>query len=241
MTSHRRLALFLMVWVCLAGTASVHATDWHVAPGGVDGSPGTVAEPLATLAHAVSRASSGDSILLLRGGTYYALDLNVGANLSFDAYGNGDRSIVTGSAQVSLPSTWPSNPSVRMGSVAQRVVACYVDGRFVRLARWPNVDDGFLRIDNDDEYDRIVDAELATPPGVAPGRWTGAQVRWRKWSWWWETRPIAQHSPVTTLVLDPAGNVGIDLSDPGSGYFIDNAPCTPSTTAVRSTPTATPR
>ena len=104
--------------------------------------PGTIAEPLATVAHAVGRASTGDSILLERGGTYFASDLNAGSDLSVTAYGNGPRPIVTGSVRVSLSGTWGANPSVRTGSVAQRVVACYVNGRFVRLARWPNVDDG---------------------------------------------------------------------------------------------------
>ncbi len=209
--------------LALIGNSGVgYATDWHVAPDGVDGAAGTIVNPLATLAYAVSRASAGDSILLERGGRYFASDLNVGSNLRVSVYGSGAQPIVTGSVRVNLPGTWGSNPSVRTGSVPSRVVACYVDGRFVRMARWPNVEDGFLRNDNDNEYDRIVDAELATRPGAAPGRWTGAQVRWRKWSWWWETRPISQHGSVNTLVLDPAGNVGINLSDPGSGYFIDN-------------------
>ena len=198
------------------------ASDWHVAPGGIDGGAGTTSEPLATMVHAVSRASAGDSILLDRGGNYFASDLNTGSGISIAAYGNGPLPIVTGSLRVGLAGTWGSNPAVSTGAVPQRVVACYVNGRFVRQARWPNIDDGFLRNDNDNEYDRIVDAELATRPGVAPGRWTGAQVRWRKWSWWWETRPIASHGPVSTLELDPAGNVGINLADPGSGYFIDN-------------------
>jgi len=218
----RRTIIAIMVAIGAAAPTVAVARDWYIAPDGIDGAAGTIAEPLATLAHAVSRASTGDAILLERGGTYFARDLTAGSNLSVAAYGNGPRPIVTGSVRVGLSGTWGSNPSVRTGAVSQRVVACYVNGRFVRLARWPNVSSGFLRNDNDNQYDRIVDAELATRPGVAPGRWTGAQVRWRKWSWWWETRPIANHSPVNTLELDPAGNVGINLADPGSGYFIDN-------------------
>jgi parallel beta-helix repeat protein len=203
-------------------SVTAEARDWYVAPGGADGGAGTIGEPLATMAHAVSRASAGDSILLQRGGNYFASDLNTGSGTSIAAYGNGPLPVVTGSLRANLTGTWGSNPAVRTGAVPQRVVSCYVNGRFVRQARWPNIEDGFLRNDNDNEYDRIVDGELATRPGVAPGRWTGAQVRWRKWSWWWETRPIASHGPVNTLELDPAGNVGINLADPGSGYFIDN-------------------
>lgn len=198
------------------------ARDWYVAPGGVDGAAGTVTEPLATIAHALSRTSSGDSILLQRGGTFFASDLNAGSSLGVAAYGNGPRPILTGSIRVDLSGVWGSNPSVRTGTVTERVVACYVNGRFVRLARWPNVVSGFLRNDSDNQPDEIVDAELSARPGVTPGRWTGAQVRWRRWSWWWETRPITQHGPVDTLALGPEGRFHDNFSDPGSGYFIDN-------------------
>ena len=222
MVGLRGLRVAFLAVAASLGTATADARDWFVAPDGVDGAAGTLVEPVATIAHAVGRTGAGDRVLLQRGGTYHALDLNTGSSISVAAYGNGARPVVTGSTRVNLSGTWGSNPSVRTGAVSQRVVACYVDGRFVRLARWPNVSSGFLRNDNDNQFDRIVDAELTTRPGVATGRWTGAQVRWRKWSWWWETRPIAQHSPVNTLELDPAGNVGINLADPGSGYFIDN-------------------
>jgi len=219
-TRTSKIAWLAAFVVLVSGTAG--ARDWYVAPDGVDGAAGTLAEPLATLAHAVGRASAGDAILLERGGTFFASGLNAGSNLSVTAYGNGPRPIVTGSVRVSLTGTWGSNPSVRTGAVSERVVACYVNGRFVRLARWPNVDAGFLRNDADDQPDEIVDAELATRPGVASGRWTGAYVRWRRWSWWWETRPVTQHGPVDTLVLGPEGRFQDPFSDPGSGYFIDH-------------------
>ena len=182
MVGDRVLRIVVLAVSVILTSTSTDARDWHVAPDGTDGSTGTTGEPLATVPHAVSRASAGDSILLERGGTYFASDLNSGSGISITAYGNGALPVITGSLRVSLPGTWGPNPSVRTGAVAQRVVACYVNGRFVRLARWPNIDDGFLRNDNDNEYDRIVDAELTTRPGVTAGRWTGAQVRWRKWS-----------------------------------------------------------
>ncbi len=220
--SLRRVVVAGVVAVFAGAPAAVTARDWYVAPGGVDGSGGTRTEPLATVAHAVARAATGDAVLLERGGVYVSSGVDLGSGLSLDAYGSGPRPIVTSSVRVETPGVWGVDPAVRTGSVAERVVACFVDGRFVRLARWPNVDDGFLRNDADDQPDRIVDAELAGRPGVAPGRWTGAQVRWRRWSWWWETRPITQHGPVDTLVLGPEGRFHDDFSDPGSGYFVDN-------------------
>ena len=207
--------------VLIVGATAAPAREWYVAPDGVDGAAGTMNAPVATLAHAVGRASAGDQILLERGGTYRAFDLDAGSSLAFDAWGNGARPVVTASWRVAVPGSWGANPAVRTGAVAGRVAACFVDGRFVRLARWPNAADGFLRNDADDQPDAIVDAELAAHPGVAPGRWTGAQVRWRRWSWWWETRPITQHGPVDTLILGPEGRFQDPFSDPGSGYFID--------------------
>ncbi|MDY0001387.1 MAG: right-handed parallel beta-helix repeat-containing protein [Polyangia bacterium] len=206
------LALFL-------APATALAADWHVAPWGVDGEEGTEAAPLFSLAHALERSGAGDRILLERGGAYAAQNVTVSGGRTVAAYGVGADPVLTGSVEVVLDGTWAQNAAVRTGPMAERVVACYVDGRFVPRARYPN--QGFLRIDNDDEHDRIVDAELAARPGVAAGRWTGAQVRWRKWSWWWETRPIAAHSAIDTLELDAEGRVDILISDPGSGYFID--------------------
>jgi parallel beta-helix repeat protein len=219
----RRLGCFAVLLLAISiGANRADARDWHVAPDGIDGGPGTVAEPLATAAHAVSRAAGGDRVLFQRGGVYTAFDLAIGSNLSLDAYGNGEPPVLTGSQRVTLTGAWGSNPAVRTGSVSERVVACYVDGRFVRRARWPNQGDGFLRNDADNSPDEIVDAELATRPGVAAGRWTGAHVRWRRWSWWWETRPITSHAPVDTLALGPEGRFHDPFSDPGSGYFIDH-------------------
>ena len=210
------LALILFLFAPLMASAA----DWHVAPGGLDGADGSQAAPLESVAHAVSRSGAGDRILLQRGGTYQVQQLDLGRDLTLAAYGSGADPILTASVQISLPDTWAQNPLVKTGPVNEQVLACYVDGRFVPLSRYPNT--GFLRVDNDDDPDRIVDSDLTQRPGVAAGRWTGAQVRWRRWSWWWETRPILDHSAIDTLELGPEGRFQDPFSDAGSGYFIDN-------------------
>lgn len=198
---------------------AARAADLHVAPGGADEAAGTEEAPLATVAHALSRATAGDRVLLRRGGTYRVSDLDAGAGRMIAAYGAGTDPVLTASAPVTFTGAWSGNAAVRTARVASRVLAAYVNGRFVPLARWP--DTGFVRVDNDESPDLIVDAELAARPGVAAGRWTGAQVRWRRWSWWWETRPITAHSPSNTLRLGAEGRFPDAFSDPGSGYFID--------------------
>jgi hypothetical protein len=210
--------LGLLLGVALGAPAL--GADWHVAPRGVDGAAGSEAAPLSTLAHATSRAGASDRILLRRDGTYRAQKLDVGSGRQIDAYGTGADPILTASAAITLTGTWGQNSAVRTAALTERALAVHVDGRFVPLARYPNA--GFLRIDNDNNPDRIVDAALASRPGVAAGRWTGAQVRWRRWSWWWETRPIVSHSAVDMLDLGPDGRFTDPFSDPGSGYFIDD-------------------
>ncbi len=212
-----RQVLVVTAVVCLSATA--FAKDWHVAPGGVDGADGTEAAPLATLAHAVSRAGESDRILLKRGGTYQARKVAVGSKRQLLPYGTGEEPILTASVPVAMTGSWASVPAVKTGPMADKVLACWVDGRFLRLARWPNT--GFLRVDNKDA-DQIVDDELAARPGVAAGRWTGAQVRWRRWSWWWETRPVTSHPAANTLNLGPDNKFHDPFTEPGSGYFIDN-------------------
>lgn len=211
-----RPGLLLVVFA----STSVLAADWYVSPTGLDGNAGTQAAPLQTLAAARTRSASGDRILLERGGTFAAAGLDVGSGRTITAWGTGAAPILTASTRATLDGTWSQDARVRTGAVTAQVLALYVDGRFVPLARWPNT--GFLRIDNDDSPDRIIDTELASRPGVAAGRWTGAQVRWRRWSWWWETRPITAHPAPNTLDLGADGKFQDPFSDPGSGYFIDN-------------------
>ncbi|MBW2699230.1 MAG: right-handed parallel beta-helix repeat-containing protein [Deltaproteobacteria bacterium] len=215
-----KIALFYpLLLLLLSPPSATLAADWHVSPEGSDGAAGTEDAPLASPGHALERAAAGDRILLQRNGTYQIGSLDLGSNLTLTAYGEGMPPVLTASFLVELPSSWATLPAVHTGAVADPVLACYVNGRFVPLARYPNT--GFLRVDNDDDPDRIVDAELTARPGVSPGRWTGAQVRWRRWSWWWETRPIIAHSATDTLELGEEGRFHDPFSDAGSGYFID--------------------
>ncbi|MGC4120973.1 MAG: right-handed parallel beta-helix repeat-containing protein [Myxococcales bacterium] len=213
--------VLLMPAVCILvvlAAARSQAADWHVAPGGVDGAAGSEAAPLSTLAHAVTRAGGSDRVRLQRGGSYFASEVALGNGRQLLAYGSGADPVVTGSVPAAMTGSWTTDANVKTGPVADKVLACWVDGRFLRLARWPNT--GFLRVDNKNA-DQIVDAELLARPGVAAGRWTGAQVRWRRWSWWWETRPVTAHSATNTLDLGADGKFQDPFTEAGSGYFID--------------------
>jgi hypothetical protein len=170
-SSHRCFPALITLLAVLAPI--LHAADWYVSPAGSDSGAGTQGDPFATFEHAVSVSGSSDTINFRRGGTYFASGVSSGGR-DLEAYGTGAEPVITGSIQATLPGTWTSDSNVLTGPVADRVAACFVDGRFVRLARWPNAEDGFLRIDNDNSPKRIIDSELSSRPGVTAGRWTGA-------------------------------------------------------------------
>jgi Right handed beta helix region len=69
----KNLLPFLFV---LVFASSATAATWHVAPGGSDANPGTLAAPLATLPAAIDLASPGDEILL-RQGTYTSEEIRI--------------------------------------------------------------------------------------------------------------------------------------------------------------------
>jgi len=52
--------------------------------------------------------------------------------------------------------------------------------------------------------------------------WEGAQVRWRKWSWWYETRPIVGDDGVQSLSLGGETSIA-GLTGINSGFYIDNS------------------
>lgn len=211
---------------CLAGLT---AADWYVSPAGSDANPGSQVSPWATMAKALSASAAGDRIYLARGGTWRGT-FTIGGGRQLLAYGSGADPELTAAQQLTFTGTWGSNPNVRTVAVASPVLGVWVNGSFQRLARYPNkgASPEWLRVDAGTSAGSITDAQL---PGRSAGRWTGAQVRWRRWSWWWETRAITADSGGSTLTLgaNPVGMTWADgvggnqLADgQGSSYFIDN-------------------
>lgn len=64
----RPFALLLIPFIALAGPAE--PATYHVAPGGSDSAPGTLAAPFSTLQHAADLVLPGDTVLV-RAGTYH--------------------------------------------------------------------------------------------------------------------------------------------------------------------------
>ena len=206
-----RISLLLLPFFILP------AADWYVAPNGNDSNSGTIAEPLASFPEAVSRSSGGDTVRLQGGGVYRLTSaISVPAQVTVTSYGPSQRPILTASHSVTLAGTWDQNSHVRTAVLGKKVLASWIDGKFSPLARYPNA--GWLQCDAGSSSSSIRDAAAAH----GNGRWEGGQVRWRRWSWWWETRPISSDNGLGGLAIGGSLSVG-DLGDEvGTSYCVDN-------------------
>lgn len=197
----------------LGMSGALSAADWFVAPGGSDGAAGSQAAPLATLAGAVGKATGGDDrILLQKGGTYrITADVTIPGGRTLTSYGSGALPIVTASKLVTLS----GSGTIKTASVTSEVLACWVDGAFVPMAREPN--SGWLQTGTGTSKDQILGA-----PTHAAHLWEGAQVRWRRWSWWYEIRPISADNGAGQLDLGGSATEGGIAGSEGSSYIIDH-------------------
>ncbi len=199
------------------------AADSYVANGGDNANPGSMVQPWATVAYALGRAGSGDTVFLQRGSVFREGGLALTSGERLASYGDPAEPLpaLAGSLVASNFTPWASNTNVQRAAIAPGtpIQQVYVDGARATLARYP--DAAWLRTDPGTTDDLVFDAALTNHPGAAPGRWVGAQVRWRKWSWWYETRPITNDNGLGALALGGTtaipGDIGIN-----SGFYIDN-------------------
>jgi parallel beta-helix repeat protein len=213
-------------WIALLLLAAVagHAVgaDLLVAPGQPGGN-GSRERPFASLKEAFARAASGDTVHLLRGGTYReagGLDFRSGVTVTAGGPAELPAPVVTTSVVVPGLTPWAKNPKVLTATVPGPVLALYVDGVSLRLARYPN--SGWLRAGKGSTPEALVDPARARQAGAAKGRWNGAQVRWRRWSWWWETRPISDDDGVSRLTLGADNRFQDGFTGEGSAWCVDN-------------------
>jgi hypothetical protein len=205
---------------------TLSAADFYVAPppSGSDGANGSQGTPWATIGKALATSGNNDRIFLARGGTWRE-GFTIGGNRQLLAYGSGADPLITSSVIVPMTGTWPSNPAVRTGSVGTEALSLWVNGTFQPLARYPN--SGFLLTANGTTLNSITGTSM---PARAAGRWTGAQIRWHRWHWFWETRPITADSggsilTLSTNAVNATGQTAVNwetgLVGITSGFFVD--------------------
>jgi hypothetical protein len=213
-----QLHLITVCALVAAGLPATAATYYVSNTSSSDSYSGTQVQPFATLGHALAVSRSGDTVLLARGSTFREGGLELGNARTFGAYGTAalPDPVLSGSVRVTGWTPWTQNAAVLVATPGvSGVKQVYVDGRRMTLARSPNT--GWFRTDDGSGDNTIIDAALPRP---ASGTWVGAQVRWRKWTWFYETRPITGDNGVGTLAL--GGSTSLGLTGIGSGYFIDN-------------------
>lgn len=212
-----------LLWV-LAASDGLHGADWYVRNGGSDDASGSAQAPLATVGEALSRSGTGDRIFLGRGSVFREGGLGLSGNRMILPYGDSGQPapVLSGSRVVTGFSPWAQDNRIYTAQVnpgESGVTQVFVNGDFATLARYPNT--GWLRTQEGSGDNLIVQTGLGSVPGASSGYWVGAQVRWRKWSWWYETRPITADNGSGRLSLGGqtaiSGLTGID-----SGFFIDN-------------------
>ena len=215
--------------LCFCLSFSAAAATYYCSNSGSDQNAGTSeSAAFATLSHAKTKLHSGDSLLLQRQDVFReTLDLTSLSNPYIGAYGPSDSSkpVISGSAVITGWSIYSG--SIWVAPCVRRIQKLFANNVMMTPARYP--DTGWLRVDtmteNSDGSNTVITvAALTQHPGNASGYWTNAQVRWRRWSWWFETRRIQSYDGAGRLTLAGSSVIHIDPSDGtrGWGFFIDN-------------------
>jgi parallel beta-helix repeat protein len=213
--------------ICLCFSAS--AATYYCSNSGNDQNPGTSdSAAYATLAYAKTKLRSNDTLLLRRGDVFRdSINLTAVSNPVLAAYGQKglEKPVVSGSVAITGWSIYKGK--IWVASCAQKIQNLFVNNAMMTLARFP--DTGWLRVDtmteNSDGTNTIITlAALAQHAGNAAGYWTNAQVRWRRWSWWFETRRVSGYDASGKLSLAGKSVIHIDPANGtrGWGFFIDN-------------------
>jgi len=142
------------------------------------------------------------------------------SNLIFDAFGvqNLPKPVVSGSNVNTGWSTYKNN--ILISGNISKSSNLFVNGKLMLVARWPN--SGWINIDSITELNgslTLTCSKLAAHSAVAYNYWKVATMRWRRWSWWFETPTItASFSPDKLKI---PGSVAEDSAD-GWKFYIDN-------------------
>ncbi len=203
------------------------STTYYVANSGDNQHDGlSPSKAFKTLSHSGTILKARDTLLLNRGDTFRdSMNLSKVSSPVITHYGNTALPKPMVCASVALSSWRVHNGSIWVASCDKKIEKLFVDGVVQPLARYP--DTGWLRIDtlieNSDGTNSIIHiAALTSHPNNASGYWNNAQIRWRRWSWWFETRRISSYAPSGVLKLEGKSIISIKQSSRGWGFYIDN-------------------
>lgn len=205
----------------------IHSTTYYVSNAGNNQQDGlTQNTAFKTLSYAATRLSARDTLLLNCGDVFRdSMKLSTIADPVIMSYGDMSRAKPVISASVAISSWSIHTGQVWVASCDKEIVKLFANGVMMPLARYP--DTGWLRIDtlieNSDGTNSVIHiAALARHPNNASGYWNNAQIRWRRWSWWFETRRITDYNASGILTLEGESIIHINQPSRGWGFYIDN-------------------
>lgn len=204
------------------------AATYYVSNAGNDSAAGqSHSAPLRTIARANQLARSGDTILLQRGGVFRESVAFSAASLTIDAYGGGARPIVSGSRLVDNFAPAPGRPGIHVADVPDDIGYVFASKQSQTIARYPNA--GWLRTTTWTENTSsgtntvITSNSVREHPRNRDDYWNGANIRWRRHSWWFETRTVSDYSAGGQLSLGQRSLIPIQPWDKnGWGFYLDN-------------------
>jgi hypothetical protein len=218
--------LFLKIFVvfALSGLFSqaIPANNYYVKQGGSDQQNGrSDSGAYATIAKAVSSTRSGDVICLHRGDVFRE-NAFLPDGVSLKDYGTDARlPVVSGAIQISGWTPWTSSGLIFSATVSQKVVNLFVNGKLMRIARYPN--SGWLWTKTNNANSTVVTSDgLVANPRNADGYWNNCTMRWRHWSWYYDTRTITAYSAAGgTMTLAGTPSNGSGNGEKGWGFYCD--------------------
>jgi len=216
-------ALAMALFSSLAlGTTYYVSNDGNDANNGL--SPSTAFK---TIAYAGSRVANGDTILLERGDVFYESVSFSRSNLTIDAYGPNDLDLPVVSGGTKITSWQPYSGAIYVADVGVDIGYLTADGNHINIARYPNM--GWLRTttwtENGDGTNTIVTCSgLTSHTPNTNDYWNGANMRWHRHSWWFETRPVTDYVASTgQLYLGDKSIIAVEPYDKnGWGFYLDN-------------------
>ncbi len=214
--------VFLIVSLLLITLGNLHAAVYYVSSKkGSDKNSGKApGSAWQTLKHACSRLSANDTLMVFRGSVFREENVNLGGG-TVDAFGpkNLPLPVLAGSRSYTKFETSKDNKKIYVVNCADDVQHLYVNGKLMNIARYPNT--GWARTDAGNSGSQIKSTELAKHPRNKSGYWNGANVRWRRWSWWFETRVVQNWDGQKVMRL--AGQpIGPNHNGDASGFYMDN-------------------
>ncbi|MBD3392346.1 MAG: hypothetical protein GF418_09780 [Chitinivibrionales bacterium] len=215
-------------WICVVCiAAAARAATYYVSNDGSDGEDGlSESTALKTIAAASDKVSSGDAVLFRRGDVFRETAGFGTGNTSLGAFGSTDDPLPVVSGSIPVTGWQKVSGNVYGARVSRDIEYLYVEGDLMRIARYPNK--GWLRTEswtenNDGSGTVITTQSLSGHPRNANDYWNGANIRWHRHSWWFETREVVDFAASGHLTLADKSIIHIMPYDQnGWGFYLDN-------------------